>query len=251
MSVVLNIKHKTFANGTQALGQINLQFQAGEFIALVGPSGAGKTTLLRLIAGLDNKYSGSIQIPKLSTTDLETAFLFQEPRLMPWLTVVDNIRLVIPKTERNTYEARIDQLLEQVGLSQFAQAYPKELSGGMVRRVALVRAFVRNPALLLMDEPFQALDAPTANQLRYMTLELWASTRCTVLFVTHSLREALMLADRVVFLSARPSQVLLDYTVPLARPREIESTQVHELHHELLTHYPQLLSGSINEEALC
>lgn len=177
MSVVLDIHDKTFANGIQALGQLQLSIQMGEFVAIVGPSGAGKTTLLRMIAGLDNEYSGTIQLPSTASTSLDTAFLFQEPRLMPWLSVIDNIRLVIPKAERVLYEPRIKPLLEQVGLHQFANAYPKELSGGMARRVALVRAFVRNPALLLMDEPFQALDAPTANQLRQMVLELWHSTR--------------------------------------------------------------------------
>ncbi|MGB2749392.1 MAG: ABC transporter ATP-binding protein, partial [Thiofilum sp.] len=186
-----------------------------------------------------------------ASTSLDTAFLFQEPRLMPWLSVIDNIRLVIPKAERVLYEPRIKPLLEQVGLHQFANAYPKELSGGMARRVALVRAFVRNPALLLMDEPFQALDAPTANQLRQMVLELWHNTRCTVMLVTHSLREALMLADRVVFLSARPSHIVLDYPVNLTRPRTIESTEIHELHQALLTQYPDLLSGSISEVEPC
>lgn len=251
MSVVLDIHDKTFANGIQALGQLQLSIQMGEFVAIVGPSGAGKTTLLRMIAGLDNEYSGTIQLPSTASTSLDTAFLFQEPRLMPWLSVIDNIRLVIPKAERVLYEPRIKPLLEQVGLHQFANAYPKELSGGMARRVALVRAFVRNPALLLMDEPFQALDAPTANQLRQMVLELWHSTRCTVMLVTHSLREALMLADRVVFLSARPSHIVLDYPVTLPRPRTIESTEIHQLHQALLTQYPDLLSGSISEVEPC
>ena len=251
MSVVLDIHNKTFANGTQALGQLQLQVQDGEFVAIVAPSGAGKTTLLRMIAGLDTEYSGMIQLPSTSSAHAETAFLFQEPRLMPWLSVIDNIRLVIPKAQRERYEPRIELLLKQVGLSQFAKAYPKELSGGMARRVALVRAFVREPRLLLMDEPFQALDAPTANQLRQMVLALWQSTRCTVMLVTHSLREALMLADRVVFLSSRPSQLVLDYPVHLPRPRALESTEIHQLHQSLLTQYPDLLSGSINEVEPC
>ena len=209
MSVVkLELRDKTFANGVQAVRDVQFAVPAGEFVALVGPSGTGKTTLLNMIAGLEQDFAGSIQAPRHALS-----YMFQEPRLMPWLSVENNIRLVLdapPLQADSERFARMDKLLQLLGLDAFRQAFPKQLSGGLKRRVALVRAFVTQPQLLLMDEPFQSLDEPTAQDLRQLLMQLWQNTRPTVLFVTHSLNEALQLADRILFFSARPAILQVD-----------------------------------------
>ena len=247
MSLVsVNLQDKTFANGVQTVRDVQFTVQSGEFVALVGPSGTGKTTLLNMIAGLETDFAGSIQAPRNALS-----YMFQEPRLMPWLTVENNIRLVLdaPPLQMDTERfARMAKLLNQLGLTGFRAAFPKQLSGGLKRRVALVRAFVTQPVLLLMDEPFQSLDEPTAQDLRQLLMQLWADTRPTVLFVTHSLNEALQLADRILFFSARPAQVILDYAVPLARPRSAVTSDLQTLQNQLLQQYPQLLSGSLAKE---
>lgn len=247
MSVLkLDLRDKTFANGVQAIRQMQFEVPTGEFVALVGPSGTGKTTLLNMIAGLETNFVGVIQAPRDALS-----YMFQEPRLMPWLSVEDNIRLVLdtPALQVDSQRfVRMDSLLNQLGLNEFRTAFPKQLSGGLKRRVALVRAFVTQPQLLLMDEPFQSLDEPTAQDLRQLLLQLWAKTQPTVLFVTHSLNEALQLADRILFFSARPAQVILDYAVPLKRPRSTVTSDLQTLHNQLLQQYPQLLSGSLAKE---
>ncbi len=242
----VELRDKTFANGVQTVRDVQFEVPAGEFVALVGPSGTGKTTLLNMIAGLETDFQGSIQAPRDALS-----YMFQEPRLMPWLSVENNIRLVLDAPPLQTDSerfVRMDNLLQQLGLNEFRTAFPKQLSGGLKRRVALVRAFVTQPQLLLMDEPFQSLDEPTAQDLRQLLMQLWQSTRPTVLFVTHSLNEALQLADRILFFSARPAQIVLDYRVPLARPRSATTSDLQSLQNQLLQHYPQLLSGSLAKE---
>lgn len=237
---------KTFANGVQTVRNVQFAVPAGEFVALVGPSGTGKTTLLNMIAGLETDFQGHIQAPRDALS-----YMFQEPRLMPWLSVENNIRLVLDAPPLQTDSerfVRMDHLLAQLGLNEFRTAFPNQLSGGLKRRVALVRAFVTQPQLLLMDEPFQSLDEPTAQDLRQLLMQLWQSTRPTILFVTHSLNEALQLADRILFFSARPAQIVLDYHVPLARPRSAITSDLQSLQNQLLQHYPQLLSGSLVKE---
>jgi NitT/TauT family transport system ATP-binding protein len=248
MSVLtINIQEKTFLNGVQAAKDLQFEVKAGEFVALVGPSGSGKTTLLNMVANLESDYRGSIQAPIDALS-----YMFQEPRLMPWLTVENNIRLVLdaPALQDDSERfARMDALIAQLGLSGFHNAFPKQLSGGLKRRVTLARAFVTQPQVLLMDEPFQSLDEPTAQDLRQVLLTLWQNTRPTVLFVTHSLNEALQLADRILFFSARPAQVILDYTVPLARPRSLMTSDLQPIQNQLLQLYPKLLSGTLNKES--
>jgi NitT/TauT family transport system ATP-binding protein len=248
MSVLtINIQEKTFLNGVQAAKDLQFEVKAGEFVALVGPSGSGKTTLLNMVANLESDYRGSIQAPIDALS-----YMFQEPRLMPWLTVENNIRLVLdaPALQDDSERfARMDALIAQLGLSGFHNAFPKQLSGGLKRRVTLARAFVTQPQVLLMDEPFQSLDEPTAQDLRQVLLTLWQNTRPTVLFVTHSLNEALQLADRILFFSARPAQVILDYTVPLARPRSLMTSDLQPVQNQLLQLYPKLLSGTLNKES--
>lgn len=242
----VNLHDKTFTNGVQAVREVQFSVQAGEFVALVGPSGTGKTTLLNMIAGLEQDFAGTIDAPRAALS-----YMFQEPRLMPWLSVESNIHLVLAAPPLHTDAerfARMEALLQQLGLSEFREAFPKQLSGGLKRRVALVRAFVTQPQLLLMDEPFQSLDEPTAQDLRQLLMQLWVSTRPTVLFVTHSLNEALQLADRILFFSARPAQVILDYAVPLGRPRSSITSDLQTLQNQLLQQYPQLLSGSLAKE---
>lgn len=245
MSLTVDIRRKAYANGCCAIENLAFAAQPGEFVAIVGPSGAGKTTLLNLVAGLDREFDGRIGLctaapPQASP---KIGFMFQEPRLMPWLTVQQNLELVLAPPARTHQVAKLQDLLALVGLPECGALFPGQLSGGMQRRVALLRAFIVEPDVLLMDEPFQSLDAPTAGQLRALLQDLWQRTRPSVLFVTHSLREALSLADRVLFLSARPSRIILDFPVGLPRPRAIEDAAVQKLHASLLDRYPQLLEG--------
>jgi ABC-type nitrate/sulfonate/bicarbonate transport system ATPase subunit len=237
----VHIAAKRFASGHCAIRELAFTARAGEFVAIVGPSGAGKTTLLKIISGLDTGFEGSLQRAEPS----RTGFMFQEPRLMPWLTVAQNLALVDPSASAE----RLTQALARVGLQGCAELFPKQLSGGMQRRVALLRAFLVAPQLLLMDEPFQSLDAPTAAQLREQLLALWQDTQPTVLFVTHHLHEALSLADRVLFLSPGPSRIALDFAVDLPRPRGLDSPAVQRLSRDLLQAHPDLLRGSLQASA--
>lgn len=231
----VNIATKRYPNGNCAIQNLAFNAKPGEFVAIVGPSGAGKTTLLKIISGLDTAYDGQLQL----AAQTRIGFMFQEPRLMPWLTVAQNLALVDKSASGN----RLAQALDQVGLKDCADLFPNQLSGGMQRRVALLRAFLMAPQLLLMDEPFQSLDLPTADQLRAQLLTLWQATQPTVLFVTHNLAEALALADRVLFISAGPSRVALDFPVDLPRPRGLDSAAVQRLGQQLLADHPDLLRG--------
>lgn len=239
----VDIRRKTYGNGCSAIEHLAFGANSGEFIALMGPSGAGKTTLLNLVAGLDRVMDGSITFQPGSDSQVRprTGFMFQEPRLLPWLTVLQNLALVLPAC--TAPRIPLPELLTRVGLERCGQLYPCQLSGGMQRRVALLRAFIVEPELLLMDEPFQSLDAPTAQQLRTLLQDLWQRRSPTVLFVTHSLREALSLADRVLFFSPRPARIILDVPIPLKGLRTIDDPSVQHLHASLLNQYPQLLGG--------
>lgn len=252
----VTIDKKTYPNGTCAIDGLNFCAQQGEFVAIVGPSGSGKTTLLNIIAGIDRQVEGDVilngkaQLPVVEEQP-HIGFMFQESRLMPWLTLTQNIQMVMnggadSGKDAESNAAYLLKLLDQVGLKDFAHNFPNQLSGGMKRRASLVRAFINHPPLLLMDEPFQSLDAPTANVLRQILIELWMETRPVVLFVTHTLREALALADRVIFLSDRPSRVIFEHSVNIPRPRQLEDDAVNELHAQLLHQHPQLLSGYVD-----
>ncbi len=223
-----------------ALSGLRLAVGDGQFVCVVGPSGCGKSTLLNVVGGLDREVEGHVTLDG-TTPGQGIGFMFQEPRLMPWLTVLDNVLLVAGNDP--TAPARAHELLQAMELGDVLDAYPGRLSGGMQRRVALARAFVIEPTLLLMDEPFVSLDAPTADRLRAMLTGLWQRCRSTVLFVTHDLREALALADRVCFLSPAPGTVVLDLPIGLARPRSPNDGAVLALHAELLARHPTLLAG--------
>lgn len=213
---------KTYADGTRALTGIELHVPAGEIVALVGGSGCGKTTLLRLVAGLDRPSTGSIRLDGEAITAPHpyVGLVFQEPRLLPWLSVADNVGFGLAALPAQERRARVAHALERVGLSAHAERWPRELSGGQQQRVSIARAFVANPRVLLLDEPFSALDAFTRRDLHGHLLALWAETKPTILIVTHDVSEAVALADRAVVM--RPSPGRLDDTVPLSlsRPRD-------------------------------
>jgi len=208
---------KTFASGTTALAGLDLDIRAQEFLALLGPSGCGKSTALRIIAGLIEPSAGTVAWPGSAGEDHrgEIGFVFQEPTLMPWATAADNVWLPLRLrgVSRRAAQERIEEGLALVGLGNFAAAYPRELSGGMKMRVSIARALSLRPKLLLMDEPFAALDEITRFRLNDDLLRLRRELNCTVVFVTHSVYESVYLADRIVVMAARPGRVVDEITV--------------------------------------
>jgi NitT/TauT family transport system ATP-binding protein len=209
-----------------ALDNTSLVINPGELITVVGASGCGKTTLLRLIAGLERCTSGTIAIngARQAGPSEQVGIVFQDPTLLPWRTVLQNVLLPadVLKRDTRTYGSRAKALLETVGLKDFETKYPHELSGGMRQRVAIARALVNDPAMLLMDEPFGALDALTRDQMNLELLEIWSTTQKTVLLITHSITESVFLADRVVVMSPRPGRVVEELTIELPRPRTLD-----------------------------
>ncbi|KOF13401.1 ABC transporter ATP-binding protein [Ensifer adhaerens] len=212
----VDISEKTFrsAEGVTivALRGLSFEVRQGEFACLLGPSGCGKTTTLRILLGLDRQFSGSYQLPEGGSN--RVAAVFQEPVLLPWRTVEQNVRLALSARLR---DKDLDRLFEILGLSSMRSLYPSELSLGLARRAALARAFATEPAILFLDEPFTSLDERTADRLRRLLMTVWAARPTTALMVTHNLREALLLADRIIVLSPRPAQVLGIFDVGLSR----------------------------------
>jgi NitT/TauT family transport system ATP-binding protein len=208
---------------THALDRIDLTVAQGEFVAIVGPSGCGKSTLLRIVAGLLRRTGGSVSLDGREVTGAQTdlGIVFQSPVLPEWRNVLDNVllQLELRGLDPKAYVARAHDLLAKVGLAEFHDRRPRELSGGMRQRAAIVRALIHDPPLLLMDEPFGALDALTREQMRIDLEDLWMQTAKTVLFITHSIDEAVLLADRVIVMSPRPGRIEQVYDIALARPR--------------------------------
>jgi NitT/TauT family transport system ATP-binding protein len=206
-----------------ALGPLDLDIAAGSFVAIVGPSGCGKSTLLRVIAGLTAPTAGTVRVADAAPATLiarhELGIAFQEHALLPWLTVRDNIALPFHLARRRVDAVRIAELIALVGLEEFANARPRQLSGGMRQRVAIARALVLRPRVLLLDEPFGALDAVTRRQLNIELQRIWWDQRITAILVTHSIEEAAFLADRVVVMSPRPGSIRRDVRIDIARPR--------------------------------
>jgi NitT/TauT family transport system ATP-binding protein len=215
---------KTYSNGTQALSGFDLDVRPGEFLSLLGPSGCGKSTALRLIAGLAEPSGGTIAWSGAAAgppTRPDIGFVFQEPTLMPWATVTANVRLPLRLAGlKADAPARVDAALARVGLAGFAQSYPRELSGGMKMRASIARALVTEPALLLMDEPFAALDEITRFRLNNDLLTLWQSLRKTVVFVTHSVFESVYLSQRIVVMTPRPGRVFTELAIDAPFPRD-------------------------------
>jgi NitT/TauT family transport system ATP-binding protein len=241
----IEIRRKVYPAASAGAGHVALQdvefaVDEGQFACVVGPSGCGKTTMLNIIGGLDRDMEGCVRFGENgSDARPRCGYVFQSPRLMPWLTVLDNVRLVLGDEARERARA----ILVEMGLESVLDSYPNRLSGGMQRRVALARAFAIEPTLLLLDEPFVSLDAPAADYLRGLLLELWQRRPTTVLFVTHDLREALELADRVLFMSASPGRVVLDFPIELPRPRRAGDPALERLRQRLLVERPELLAG--------
>jgi NitT/TauT family transport system ATP-binding protein len=215
---------KTFANGVTALDRLDLAVRAGEFLTLLGPSGCGKSTALRIIAGLSEPSSGAVEWPSAAVPEAgrhDIGFVFQEPTLMPWATVAGNVRLPLDLQHAdNAAQSRVAPALERVGLAAFAQAYPRELSGGMKMRVSIARALVTEPKLLLMDEPFAALDEITRFKLNDDLLSLWQTLGKTVVFVTHSVFESVYLSNRIVVMTPRPGRIFTVLAIDAPYPRD-------------------------------
>jgi len=205
----------------EAIQNVDLAVAPGEFCCVVGPSGCGKTTLLRILAGLETPTRGRVEIRGAHSGRPLNAMVFQEQSVFPWLTVEDNVGYGL-RTRRVPMEQRrrtVAEYLRKVGLAGFARAYPYQLSGGMKQRVAVARAFASDPEVLLMDEPFAALDEQTKILLQDELLRIWEGSQKTVIFITHSIEEAVLLADRVLVMTARPGRIKADVPVPLPRPR--------------------------------
>ncbi|PWH14997.1 MAG: ABC transporter ATP-binding protein [Anaerolineae bacterium] len=225
-----------------AIQDVSLAVHPNEFVSLLGPSGCGKSTLLMMTAGLEEITAGRILVDGLEVKGpgLDRGVVFQSYTLFPWLTVAENVRFALKKSKLSTaeQEERVRHHLELVGLSDFASAYPNQLSGGMRQRVAIARALVYRPQILLMDEPFGALDAQTRMLMQELLLEVWQKNRTTVLFVTHDVDEAILLSDRIYVMTARPGRIKAELRVGLPRPRkwlETEgSLQFAQLRHETL-----------------
>jgi NitT/TauT family transport system ATP-binding protein len=228
----LNKKYVSHGSETLALVDINLRIEEGEFVCLLGPSGCGKSTLLKIIAGLITATSGRIAIngSPVNGPGPERAVVFQDYALFPWMTVRDNVEFGLEARQLPVLERRevSKKLLKVVGLSDFAERFPHQLSGGMKQRVSIARALAVEPSLLLMDEPFGALDAQTRNLLQDELLRIWREYRKTVVFVTHSIEEAIYLADRIVLMTARPGRIKQIVTVSEPRPREMASTEMNQ-----------------------
>jgi len=218
---------KTYASrggDVEAIRSLDLDVAEGEFVSLIGPSGCGKSTLLMIIAGLESASTGAVSVAGRTMTEPRTdiGIIFQDPTLLPWRSVLDNVLFPIRMMRRPvaTYRERAQALLAEVGLQDFARSRPRHLSGGMRQRAAICRALVHDPRLLLMDEPFSALDAITRDEMNVTLLRIWEHHKITALFVTHSIREAVFLSDRVVVMNGRPSSIIADVRIPFSRPRD-------------------------------
>ncbi|HZC57494.1 MAG TPA: ABC transporter ATP-binding protein [Xanthobacteraceae bacterium] len=249
--LILERVGKTYPNGVHALDGVSLGVALGEIVVVIGGSGSGKSTLLRAIGGLDPANEGSVVLDgeRITTPHEKIGIIFQEPRLLPWLKVADNVGFGLggrPKQER---AQRIAAALKRVGLADKARVWPRELSGGQAQRVAIARALVPRPEVLLLDEPFSALDAFTRADLQDHLLDLWADAKPTLIVVTHDVDEAIVLGDRVVVLCPRPGRVFEEIGVDLPRPRDRQSAAFDFVKRRVLTALDRSLARTVTDAA--
>jgi sulfonate transport system ATP-binding protein len=245
--LALNTIGKTYPNGVHALERFSADIGIGEIVAIIGGSGCGKSTLLRAIAGLDRATSGTVTLDSESITapHPKIGIIFQEPRLLPWLSVADNIGFGLSDLPPALRREKVALALARVGLTEKASAWPRELSGGQAQRVAIARALVPQPEVLLLDEPFSALDAFTRRDLQDHLLDLWADTRPTLVLVTHDVDEAVVLADRVLVMRPRPGRLFEEIKINLARPRNRTSTLFDNFERHVLAALDRSLDRSV------
>ena len=252
VSFEIKIKEKFFNNKhdqkkTSVLKNIDIKIKSNEFVCIVGPSGCGKTTLMNMIGGLIDHENQVIRSINREILEVEKfGYVFQTSRLLPWLTVKENVELVCDKDLPNFNYDSINYLLESFGLKDFVNFYPKAISGGMRRKVALARALINNPKVLLMDEPFVSLDQPTSESLYDVLVKYRNKNPITVIFITHMLKEALLLGDRILFFSKKPGTVVFDYKVKsIRKPLTLDNKSVDSEYKKLKNKYPQLLEGLV------
>ncbi|MCY9666919.1 ABC transporter ATP-binding protein [Paenibacillus alginolyticus] len=236
----------------QALDNITLTIEKGEFVSLLGPSGCGKSTVLNLVAGFDTQSEGVIQVngKKVTGAGADRVVVFQEHGLFPWLTVLDNVAFGLKQKgigKKERYELAMEQI-KAVHLSRFTDRYPHELSGGMKQRAAIARALAMDPEILLMDEPFAALDEQTRLILHKELEEIWMRTRKTILFITHNIRESVILSDRVFVMSTRPGTIKKEFAVKAARPRDSADTVLHHVENSIMDALADELEKVVREE---
>jgi sulfonate transport system ATP-binding protein len=238
---------KVYPNGVNALERFSAEIRLGEIVAVIGGSGCGKSTLLRAIAGLDRATSGTVTLDdiEIAAPHAKIGIIFQEPRLLPWLSVADNIGFGLSDLPSEIRREKVTRALSRVGLIDKADAWPRELSGGQAQRVAIARALVPQPEVLLLDEPFSALDAFTRRDLQDHLLDLWADTRPTLVLVTHDVDEAVVLADRVLVMRPRPGRLFDEITINLARPRDRNSPLFDNFKRRVLTALDRSLDRSV------
>lgn len=257
-AVLIQHVNKTYSRAGEAplpvLEDISLDIKPGEFISIVGSSGCGKSTLLRLLAGLEPSFEGNIKIDgqPIQGTSLERGIVFQDHRLFPWLTVRDNIRIALQnsKLNRSEQDKTIDEHLELVGLTAFQNAYPSQLSGGMSQRVAIARSLVNRPNILLLDEPFGALDALTRSNLQQELQRIWHTEKITMIIVTHDVEEAVFLGNRVVVMQPNPGKIKRIVSVDLPHPRQRDSVRLTAIKHDILRDFSQFSLDQLNELSL-
>jgi NitT/TauT family transport system ATP-binding protein len=246
-AVALDHVRKVYASGLEAIREVTFAVGPGEFVSVLGPSGCGKSTLLMMVAGLLPPSGGEIRVDGTPARGprREIGVVFQSPVLLPWRTVLENVLLPIEmlRLSRKQYVERARELLAMVKIEDFADTLPRELSGGMRQRVSICRALIHDPEILLMDEPFSALDALTRDQMGQELLRIWEHHRKTVVFVTHSIREAVFLSDRVIVMAQRPATIIQEINVKLSRPRHLDIEETDEFNR-----YVGILRKSINSE---
>ncbi|MDB5486233.1 MAG: nitrate/sulfonate/bicarbonate transporter ATP-binding protein [Tardiphaga sp.] len=249
--LLLDRVDKTYPNGVRALERFSADIPQGEIVAIIGGSGCGKSTLLRAVAGLDRASAGLVSLDgaTIEAPHAKIGIIFQEPRLLPWLSVADNIGFGLGDLPKDVRRERVATALARVGLADKAKAWPRELSGGQAQRVAIARALVPQPEVLLLDEPFSALDAFTRADLQDHLLGLWADTRPTLLLVTHDVDEAVVLADRVLVMRPRPGRLFDDITINLTRPRDRASPLFESFKRRVLTALDRSLDLSVPDGA--